>query len=600
MAELAVAERDVGTLQTRPLSRVEWSVAFLLFTAAAAGFMIKAGRWFPDDAYIFFRYARNISGGDGWTYNAGDAGANGATSPLWTLILAAAFWLRGNMESNAWLIYALCLGSAGTFTFAGLRHVGQGVAGACAALFIVSNPVLILICGMEAALFVSISAALIHFGLASKSDVPAGVLGGLLVLVRPEGIILFGLIVIVLLYRSRKVPWKAGLAAALVLMPWVIYSTIAFGSPIAGTLAAKTAQGKSGYFGPSFVFMRYLRTMVNTPWTVIMILLAIVGLIAGLRWVGSRSYVVVVVAFGGLHFAIYGLVIQPPAYLWYYAVTYWVLAILAGVGAAFIARVVSVAAGSLVGVDASSSPIVSGVCAFAIAGAVVVMCTIPASRAYNYVGYERAAAWIRDNTPESSSVAATEIGLMGWRSERTIVDYLGLLSRQSAEEVGRADLSTWLAREQPDYFISHVPTWDMEQPSMSQAWFPSAYVPVFESAVGGWSQVRVFQRIRSRAEAAAVDETAMVTEELAGSLESEGIRLDGQAKEVLGRLLHLYLIDGDLQARFETSEGTDLSGLIRWAASSDDGRLEQWRDGLTALASSFSTAEVTTFLAPSA
>jgi len=51
-----------------------------------------------DDAYIYLRYAKNISAGHGWSFNPGEP-SYGTTSPLWTLIL-----VFGNVLGfGAWL-----------------------------------------------------------------------------------------------------------------------------------------------------------------------------------------------------------------------------------------------------------------------------------------------------------------------------------------------------------------------------------------------------------------------------------------------------------------------------------------------------------------
>ena len=49
----------------------------------------------PDDAFIFFRYARNLVKSHVWSYNPGLDTLNGATSPLWTATLSLAYWLTG-------------------------------------------------------------------------------------------------------------------------------------------------------------------------------------------------------------------------------------------------------------------------------------------------------------------------------------------------------------------------------------------------------------------------------------------------------------------------------------------------------------------------
>jgi hypothetical protein len=54
------------------------------FFAAAALLFI---RWIPDDAYISFRYARNLADGAGLVFNAGER-VEGVSNPLWTVALA--------------------------------------------------------------------------------------------------------------------------------------------------------------------------------------------------------------------------------------------------------------------------------------------------------------------------------------------------------------------------------------------------------------------------------------------------------------------------------------------------------------------------------
>jgi hypothetical protein len=58
----------------------------------------RALRFTVDDAYIAMRYARNLAEGRGLVYNAGEH-VEGFTSPLWVLILAAAHLVGSNMVS---------------------------------------------------------------------------------------------------------------------------------------------------------------------------------------------------------------------------------------------------------------------------------------------------------------------------------------------------------------------------------------------------------------------------------------------------------------------------------------------------------------------
>lgn len=539
-----------------------WSswAAVTLGLSLLAYLMLRRGqdRW-ADDAYIFFRYAENLVAGEGWSYNPGQVTTNGATSPLWTLILAAVTPF-GDIERSVTLLYAGCLGGAATLTAMALRRSGESVAAVVAALLIVTNPTLLRIRGMESALFLLLCAAVVLVGVHLRRRSAAGVLGGLLVLVRPEGVVLFAFVLVRNWLRDRNSPRRSLVAACAVLAPWFVFSTIQFGSPVAGTLAAKAAQGRSGYFGPPFVFARAIGTMVAQPWALATLVVAAVGLWFGLRRRNSRDLTAVVSGFAGVQYLVYALVLRPPAYLWYLAPTYWALAILAGLAAGAAGRGARRLVGDRLGSRGAAAARVLG--AAAVCVPVVLLSLGGQRRGDLYLGYREAAAWLEDNTPADASVAATEIGVLGWASGRPVVDYLGLLDEQSVQEVGRGDLASWLDREQPDYYVQHLPVWDLEVPSASRDWFARAYRPVFESTEDGWSRVRVFERVRTRGEAVTVSDPVVLTPTVLDAFASAGVRLDQPERAALAELLAVYVGDFDLQERFETDDGADLTGLL--------------------------------------
>ena len=61
-----------------------------------------------DDAYIFFRYARNLASGYGYVYNRGEH-VEGTTSVTWTLLLAVFAYFDAPMESTAKILSFLCI-----------------------------------------------------------------------------------------------------------------------------------------------------------------------------------------------------------------------------------------------------------------------------------------------------------------------------------------------------------------------------------------------------------------------------------------------------------------------------------------------------------
>jgi hypothetical protein len=73
--------------------------------------------------------------------------------------------------------------------------------------------------------------------------------------------------------------------------------------------------------------------------------------------------------------------------------------------------------------------------------------------------------WLRDNTPEDAVIAALDIGAVGWASERTVLDLMGLVSpgiRELGRSMGFAEMveqGAWLhgpGERRPDWFLDRA------------------------------------------------------------------------------------------------------------------------------------------------
>lgn len=196
-----------------------------------------------DDAYITFRYSRNIAEGMAFVYNAGQH-VIGTTTPLWTLLLALTY----RLGFHGLPVNAVVLGTlADAVTAVLVVRVGLrlGMSGGMAAL----AGVLFALCplsvantsaGMEAPLF-----TLLVFGavVATVEDRPviAGFCAGLATVTRPEGLLLFGLLAVA--YFMQRC-WPSRQAAAVALAPlvaWTLYAWWWTGHPIAQSILAKSS-----------------------------------------------------------------------------------------------------------------------------------------------------------------------------------------------------------------------------------------------------------------------------------------------------------------------------------------------------------------------
>lgn len=194
-----------------------------------------------DDAFITFRYVKNFLEGNGLVYNLGQR-VFGVTSPLYLfwLTLLKFFFPEWAIPHLAVRFNAIHFGAAGlSLYFLLKKYTGNLPVSLLGSLSFLLNPFLLSISsgGMESFLFVTLlTVSLLH--MAYKKPIWTGIFSGLSVLTRPEGILLFP--VILLVFRnSPKGLFKTFFSFCVIVLPWVVFSWSYFGSPIPLSLIAK-------------------------------------------------------------------------------------------------------------------------------------------------------------------------------------------------------------------------------------------------------------------------------------------------------------------------------------------------------------------------
>jgi hypothetical protein len=202
-------------------------------------------------------------------------------------------------------------------------------------------------------------------------------------------------------------------------------------------------------------------------WTLLVAVLAIVGLTRVARG-RAAAWSVPLLAFAVLYVIVYSALGVPDLYRWYYAVPAYCAVGLAALGVEALWRR---------RLPAPPYPAVGVAVIIAIVGVLETPTQLPPSRA----GYEEAGRWIGDKTPPAATIAATQIGIVGYYSQRPIVDYLGLFSSGAAAALRRGDLRWWVSTYQPDYWVVRKAPDAVEQPVRSEPWFGRVFVPVHEN-----------------------------------------------------------------------------------------------------------------------
>ena len=156
----------------------------------------------------------------------------------------------------------------------------------------------------------------------------------------------------------------------------------------------------------------------------------------------------------GLFYALLDL----PPYHWYHAPWYFFGAMYAAIGAASL-------------VERARRPALRTI---VLTASVAIVASLaystwerPLGRSIRELDYRRIAGWLREHTEADASVAMIEVGIIGYHSERRIVDILGVVSPHNARALGEHRFGDWLPLYRPDYILLHAPLVPHERAAMT-------------------------------------------------------------------------------------------------------------------------------------
>ena len=200
-----------------------------------------------DDAYITFRYARNLLGGEGFLYNPGEH-VMGTTTPLYTLLLSGAAVFFGGEQANFPMIALVVNALADALTCLLLwqigKRLGSETAGVAAGVIWAVAPfsVTFAIGGLETSVYILLMTGTVYFYL-RKNEILTGLAAAGVFLTRMDGLILLGPLglfwLIRALQKKERLSWRVILAAGLPLALWLVFAGVYFGSPIPQSIQAK-------------------------------------------------------------------------------------------------------------------------------------------------------------------------------------------------------------------------------------------------------------------------------------------------------------------------------------------------------------------------
>ena len=224
-----------------PLTDRLRDLALWVLLVAGAGFNLFALRGYVfEDAYITFRYAANLAAGDGFVFQAGER-VLGTSAPLLTLLLGLFGALGVDVPLAGKALFVIALSACGFFGWRILARFGAPNFGALFAVLAVSGSGgVFAYLGMETTLHLALIFFAAYLVPLDRPYLLGSVLG-LICLNRYDGVVAVGAVLLVLLYRTRRLPLREAYLSGSIFGAWLVFAGLYFGSPLPNTYAAKAA-----------------------------------------------------------------------------------------------------------------------------------------------------------------------------------------------------------------------------------------------------------------------------------------------------------------------------------------------------------------------
>jgi len=446
-----------------PSLALAFGAAVWTLTAAYTHFKLE-------DAFITFRYSANILRGDGFVFNPGER-VLGTTTPLQTLILACLAYPFGprtvpTVAAIIMPIFGLC---AGVVLYGALVKRGVPVPAAALGMAMLYADVAVIrtgIGGMETPLALLLM-ALSLWALVARRPAATGVFCGLLVLCRIDGLVWTALIFIAALLSMRKAVLVQAAAFALTLLPWIIFATLYFGSPVPNSMLAKgvVRPGMArALLDPerAIAYVRWFISGTGIGADIRLFPLWATALVVG-AWRILRDKprtLGVLVAFPPVY-ALMMYLGRAPRYEWYLLPITFVSLPIAALGLYVIYHAVAdrLMRGNAKAVSYVGAVVIVALAAGYCSAGVPMMLRHLRMAQENEDGFRRVVGlWLREHTDPNASVAMEAIGYQGYYSERRVIDMAGLVTPRSVQFKRRTrqngQIFDWILRDfRPDCIV---------------------------------------------------------------------------------------------------------------------------------------------------
>lgn len=441
--------------------RCDWvTISLLGAIALACGWIYR--NFAQDDAFITYRYAKNIANGHGFVYNLHEP-VLGTTTPLYTLWLALLGKLSGqDIRPIGHWVSVFSLWISGILLYYLLRKSSGVLLASAVSLVFISNPLLVSSVGMETCFLNFILLFALMSYMKSKFTV-TGVLLGLLLLTRYETVLFVGILATHFLIKHKQIPFWSTLTAAL-FSAWAIYAWRAFGHVVPQSATAKLVAERGCSFALGAIIWWRIYA-AQTTWYNLFLPLVMFGSYAAIRNKLAEQASIFILVWSGIYFI--GASLAAGSFPWYYGPLIPGLSILLVGGIEFLAKSLRSLLSQFLSMDRSPQVFQAGVVVVITLGLVGLQLSSWTRGGVTYQGqvidaryvvYREAAEWLNRHASDDKTLATPEIGALGYYTDMRIIDLYGLvtpgLTPWSAQDI-KETLRKAIELYAPDYVITN-------------------------------------------------------------------------------------------------------------------------------------------------
>jgi hypothetical protein len=425
---------------------------------------ILGGALIFDDSYITFRYAANIANGHGIVYNIGER-VLGSTTPLWTILLSIFRLVGFNIVGSAQFL-GVAFDVAICCLLYNLLIVNKRESGLWAAIIWIVYPYSIYaaVGGMETSLFIFLNVLSFYLMLKKNYNPWLRLSAPFALLTRPEGVIIF----FINLYDILKNDVKRIKSAVIsIIFPaiYVIFTYFYYGSPIPHSLIAKSANQDSSSTITAILSGIFLGdTTVLLPFVPF-----------GLYYILKRGKFLHPLIWSAIYIVSY-ILATPKMWLWYYLPMELGIILVSAAGIALCIEKISEYAGK------RQHAVEKGLTAAAVIFVLLLgfYYDLPpgfGKKNREQMLYEDLAAYIIKHTDSSDAVLASDIGHLGYYTNRTILDIWGLVWKPALDFAGsNAEKVSHIAEKYRPAAVVIPFERDFYRETATSEWFQENYI----------------------------------------------------------------------------------------------------------------------------